>query len=1676
MSDAPNRPSAEILRASFELQNIEAAAKKKAAQGGKKDAVEDKAAAIKIDAHRKTPEELCDQLGTSMETGLSTNKVEELREEHGFNVLNPPKEDPEWLKLLKTQTGLFNMLLWFGGILCFISYSLKADRENLYLGSVLVFVVIVTGIFEYFQEKKSSDMMKSFANMVPPECNVIRNQGQKMKIPASELVPGDILILNTGEKLPADIRIFDCSSDCKVDNASLTGEAEPLKRSNINSHDDWKETKCLAFFGTTIPSGKCSGIVFQTGPRTVMGRIQDLAVNTAHVETPIAKEIKHFIFLVSGVAGFLGISFFILGCVKQSAATGAVDWTTQFVFMIGIIVANVPEGLLATVTVCLSLTAQRMATKQVLVKNLEAVETLGSTSCICSDKTGTLTKNEMTVQNICCDGRIYEYKYGSAGDLNDFARIDMKTTGKKTGRVTAVEAREKDPDKKGTCFKIQFDDGFDAGVVEGGDGSEGRGWIPRSMIEFNGNPLGEKWELEARNIVESKDPVVGDNVTVTFSADSMKRMVRVCAVCNIVTFDANSKKVRNKDIRNKSNRLRYEKMLKLAEKGEKLQVGMNLPFRGRLEQAGNKKTGASVIYPVNQWMDSGENATEAAMVRWAQDKDLFSDDDLEAVKAAVQNKLAAAEAKATSTPKAGLKPDGDPKSDAVQAWAQTNDAYQAAQDALTAAKSDMEQMDRLRGEWDAENNGPLFRNFSDAAVDYENAGAGISNYRLAYEKISHSGDGGTKTWEIPFNSKNKYQVSVHKQANSDSKKPILLMKGGSDVVLNRCDRAYHNGEVIPMTDALKARYLELNSVLAQKGRRVLAACELEMDEAATWTGFETEPANFPLGNAEDAVQEQIKKMIAQAEKTLKGEEKKTEIAKWEAHKQSTGKLIFIGFAALIDPPREAVPGAVIQCKSAGIKVVMVTGDHPKTAEAIAKKVNIITGIGATASDRRIMNKDQFGKEVFENMTTEQNPALAPAIVIPGKKFDAGDPKEKWDDFLAHEQIVFARTSPQQKLLIVRNFQERGSVVAVTGDGVNDAPALSQADIGVAMGIMGTEVSKEAADMILLDDNFASIVKGVEEGRLIFDNLKKSIAYTLSSNIPEIAPFLSFITVDIPLPLSTVLILCIDLGTDMVPAISMAWETAEADIMKRKPRNQNVDRLVTRKLICFAYLQIGIIQAMAGFYSYLVVLSDYGFMPHTLPGLGSDDNWGKQPLFCKVSNGVFRNEEGHHFSLFAIDPSEEKTETGTAMGKVDTTVAINYAQSLGFKFWDWRIDTRNGPYTGVATTKTGKLAKGEVETCVHPARVINADGSQVWESKNWYDPTLMDNYLNSGNATSSDTQFADDTEYKPVGAVNHILALKSMRYINYMPFQGRMSSFYYTSWQKWDPSDSLAGVASVHGMGRDSADNYYGSQPLGYRVIPPWAKAEKKTSSWGGGPQRGAYESLKEDSQWLFGKKLGKNLQEGDSYSTTILSMPQGMDPTFPNLETPVAINEGGSKATEESTCTCWSGSGTTIDVKVNQNCVTSPNCLVDSLYSWKDTNDKVWTNVANRMIQEEGLKYAQTSGFTTIIVVQWADLMICKTRWLSIANQGMVNPLMNFGLLFETILGSLMCYFTPLGAALNTRPLRFTHWFPGMPFCIFIFLYDEWRKYMMRKTEKVEIGEEALGKKIGGWLKENTYY
>merc|ERR1712227_653841 len=281
---------------------------------------------------------------------------------------------------------------------------------------------------------------------------------------------------------------------------------------------------------------------------------------------------------------------------------------------------------------------------------------------------------------------------------------------------------------------------------------------------------------------------------------------------------------------------------------------------------------------------------------------------------------------------------------------------------------------------------------------------------------------------------------------------------------------------------------------------------------------------------------------------------------------------------------------------------MVTGDHPITAKAIARSVGIISDGNKTVED--------IAEE--RNIPVEQvDVREAKAAVVNGAMLRDMTEAEMDTIIRNHAEIVFARTSPQQKLIIVEGCQRQGQIVAVTGDGVNDSPALKKADIGVAMGIAGSDVSKQAADMILLDDNFASIVTGVEEGRLIFDNLKKSIAYTLTSNIPEISPFLLFILADVPLPLGTVTILCIDLGTDMVPAISMAYEQAESDIMKRKPRNPFTDKLVNERLISMAYGQIGMIQASAGFFVYFVIMAENGFWPSRL--LGIREEWDSKAI-------------------------------------------------------------------------------------------------------------------------------------------------------------------------------------------------------------------------------------------------------------------------------------------------------------------------------------------------------------------------------------------------------------------------------------------------------------------------------
>lgn len=688
--------------------------------------------------------------------------------------------------------------------------------------------------------------MDSFKNLVPQYATVIR-EGEINTVTSDEIVKGDIVEVKFGDRVPADIRILEAHG-LKVDNSSLTGESEPQVRSTEFTHENPLETKNLAFFSTNVLEGTCRGVVIATGDSTVMGRIANLAAGLDDVQSPISREIQLFIRFITIFAVILGLSFFAI------SLTLGYEFIDAVVFLIGIIVANVPEGLLVTVTVCLTLTAKRMASKNCLVKNLEAVETLGSTSTICSDKTGTLTQNRMTVAHLWYDQIIVE------SDTTESFR--------------------------GSHFKIE-DKSFNA-------------------------------------------------------------LFMCAALCNSAEF----------------------------------------------------KGGQDDI-PVFK-KDVNGNASEAALLKFT-----------------------------------------------------------------------------------------------------ETIFAGIGAFRQKHIKLT----------EIPFNSTEKYQVSVH-EFNSSDGYFIVEMKGAPERILDRCSTIIIQGLSVELTPTLKLEFEEAYLEMGGMGERVLGFADLllPMSKYPISYEFSADPPNFPLEN-----------------------------------------LRFLGLISLIDPPRAAVPDAVAKCRSAGVRVIMVTGDHPITAKAIARSVGIITT--PTAEDIA----KQRGVTVLDIDSRQ-----ATAIVVHGGELREMKAEELDAVIYYHNEIVFARTSPQQKLIIVEACQRRGEIVAVTGDGVNDSPALKRADIGVAMGISGSDVSKQAADMILLDDNFASIVVGIEEGRIIFDNLKKSIAYTLTSNLPEIVPFLFFVIFDIPLALGTIAILCIDIGTDMLPAISLAYEKAESDIMARMPRDPFEDRLVNKK--------------------------------------------------------------------------------------------------------------------------------------------------------------------------------------------------------------------------------------------------------------------------------------------------------------------------------------------------------------------------------------------------------------------------------------------------------------------------------------------------------------------------------
>ncbi len=617
----------------------------------------------------------------------------------------------------------------------------------------------------------------------------------------------------------------------------------------------------MVFSGTLVQSGNGKAVIFGTGRNTQIGNLATLTEQISSVDTPIRKELNHFIKVISAIAISMGVTFFMLAFLIQDV------FLASLIFAIGIIVANVPEGLLPTVTFALSMASRRMASRNALIKQLESVETLGSTTVICTDKTGTLTQNRMAVNSL----------------IVGFDLVPEKTSGFEK-EVSGQEAEESI--KQGIAGKVADSESKGISV------SENPMWNPKKVFPS---------------------------------------FIRVAGLCN----------------------------------------------NAKLSESPPGYTG---------------DPTEGSLLVFA---------------------------------------------------------------------NSLEDIKKLHSD---------------------------------YPRLE----------EFPFDSLTKRMEVI---CRTPEGKLEIYLKGAPEVVVEMCSSVIESGEVRKLTDSEKKELMDRHLELARKGERVIALA-------------------FRLA---------------------------------EEQKEYTGDFIFLGFIGIVDPPRPEARDAIAKCHAAGIKVVMITGDHPVTAESISKNVGL-----ADSGSLEIITGDELNSLSSTNLASR----------------------------LKKPSIVFARTSPVQKLKIVQLFQAEGEIVTMTGDGVNDAPAIKNADMGVAMG-SGTDVAREAADMILLDDNFATIVNAVEEGRTVFDNIKKFIVYIITHTIPEVLPFIAFVLFALPLPMPVQLILAIDLGTDMLPAIALGQEKGEGDIMKRPPRHRD-EKLLTPQVLFTAYGVKGPIEAAAGFFCYFTVLFEGGW--------------------------------------------------------------------------------------------------------------------------------------------------------------------------------------------------------------------------------------------------------------------------------------------------------------------------------------------------------------------------------------------------------------------------------------------------------------------------------------------------
>ncbi len=775
--------------------------------------------------HRMTVAEAIASLHSNPE-GLSSPEARRRLLEFGPNQVERIRETPPLISLLKEFTHFFALILWVAAGLAFFAEWRNPGEGMVALGFAILGVILVNGLFSFWQEYRAGRAISALEKLLPHRVKALRD-GKMELIPAPGLVPGDVILLEEGDDIPADCRLIQAFG-VRVNNATITGESLPRAGDERPSlEEELIRSRNILFAGTSIVSGQARALVFATGMRTEFGKIAHLTQTVGEALSPLQKEIVFLSRVVALLATALGTAFFLAG-----QALGLSFWA-NFIFAIGIIVANVPEGLLPTVTLALAMGSQRMARRNALIRHLPAVETLGSATVICTDKTGTLTQNRLVVK------------------------------------------------------KIFLVDGF--------------------------------YDLGPGQLHALKDPY--------------RPFFEVALLCQ----------------------------------------------------------------------DLKETEREGK-------RELF----------------------------------GDPLEVALVEMAK-------------GAISELADHRRLD--------------------------------------------------EIPFDSDRKRLSILYGTQGGQT----LYTKGALEMLLPLCREVRVGAEVEPLGPVLREKFLQAQETMAGEGLRVLAMA------------YRPVPEGCDRSHLEEG-------------------------------------LILTGLVGLEDPPRPEVPEAIRRCRNARIKVIMITGDHPRTARAVARQIGLVQ-----TTNPRIVTGEQL-RQISDTQ-------LQLALDAP--------------------EIIFARVGADQKMRIVNALKAKREVVAVTGDGVNDAPALKMADIGIAMGITGTDVAREAADMVLMDDNFASIVAAVEEGRAVFENIRKFLTYILTSNVPEIVPYLAFVLFKIPLPLTIIQILAVDLGTDMLPALGLGSERPEPRIMERPPRRRR-ERLLSWPLLLRAYLFLGIMEAAAAMAAFFFVLDGGGW--------------------------------------------------------------------------------------------------------------------------------------------------------------------------------------------------------------------------------------------------------------------------------------------------------------------------------------------------------------------------------------------------------------------------------------------------------------------------------------------------